>query len=155
MLSEELTAHTNEIDGDQLNIKLGGTVDGSSLTALVGEVSGMVDDTLAQIAAILEAAGLTGLLTIDEDDQGNITVSFNVDGLTGSGGYKGGGGGGGGGGKSAAQEFLEKLNFLLECKMISIDALINKFSGMKYFQIVKFFEEEFTEDMYEELTSYN
>lgn len=53
------------------------------------------------------------------------------------------------------EEFLEKLNFLLECKMISIDALINKFSGMKYFQIVKFFEEEFTEDMYEELTSYN
>lgn len=109
MLSEQLTAHTNEIDGDQLNIKLGGTVDGSSLTALVGEVSGMVDGTLSEIAAILEAAGLTGLLTIDEDDQGNITVSFNVDGLTGSGGYKGGGGGGGGGGKSAAQEFLEKL----------------------------------------------
>ena len=48
------------------------------------------------------------------------------------------------------EEFFEKLNFLLECKMISIDGLINKFSGMKYFQIVKFFEEEFTEDMYEE-----
>lgn len=53
------------------------------------------------------------------------------------------------------EEFLEKLNFLLECKMISIDALINKFSGMKYFQIVKFFEEEFTEDFYEEIASYN
>lgn len=52
------------------------------------------------------------------------------------------------------EEFLEKLNFLLECKMLSIDALINKFSQMKYYQIVKFFEEEFTEDFYEEMASY-
>lgn len=53
------------------------------------------------------------------------------------------------------ESFLEKLNFLLECKMISIDALINKFCEMKYFQIVNFFEEEFTEDFYEEVASYN
>ena len=53
------------------------------------------------------------------------------------------------------EDFLEKLNFLLECKMISIDALINKFSQMKYYQIVKFFEEEFKEDFYEEMASYN
>lgn len=52
------------------------------------------------------------------------------------------------------KDILAKINFLLECKMITIDALINMFSEMKYFQIVKFFEED-TEDMYEELTSYN
>ena len=53
------------------------------------------------------------------------------------------------------ENFLEKLNFLLECKMLSIDALIDKFSQMKYFQVVEFFEEEFTEDFLEEISSYN
>ena len=48
------------------------------------------------------------------------------------------------------EDFLEKLNFLLECRMTSIDALIYKFSQMKYHEIIKFFDEEFTEETYEE-----
>ena len=48
------------------------------------------------------------------------------------------------------QEFLEKLNFLLEWRRTSIDALIYKFSQMKYHEIIEFFDEEFTEETYEE-----
>ena len=48
------------------------------------------------------------------------------------------------------EKFLEKLNFLLECRMTSIDTLIYKFSQMKYHEIIKFFDEEFTEETYEE-----
>ena len=53
------------------------------------------------------------------------------------------------------EEVLSKINFLLECKMITIDALINKLSQMKYFEIKKFFKEEFDEEFYEEVASYN
>ena len=49
------------------------------------------------------------------------------------------------------EDFLEKLNFLLECRMTSIDALIYNFSQMKYHEIIEFFDEEFTEETYEEL----
>ena len=45
------------------------------------------------------------------------------------------------------EDFLGKLNYLLESKTIYVDALIDKFLHMKYFEIVKFFDEDFAEDI--------
>jgi hypothetical protein len=45
------------------------------------------------------------------------------------------------------EDFLGKLNYLLESKTVYVDALIEKFLHMKYFEIVKFFDEDFAEDI--------
>ena len=52
------------------------------------------------------------------------------------------------------RDVLSMIKFLLECKMITIDALINKISDMKYFEMKNFFEGDFEEESEEEVESW-
>lgn len=53
------------------------------------------------------------------------------------------------------EDVLAKINFLLKCKMVTIDALINKISDMKYFEMNNFFKNDSEEDFIEEVESFS